>query len=70
AMGLAAGAAVDAAVAKLNRDLGLASGLGAMGVEKDFIDEAIGKAMKDHCHATNPRIATPEEYRAMLAESW
>jgi alcohol dehydrogenase class IV len=69
-MGLAAGAAVDAAIAALNRDLGLASGLGAMGVERDFVDEAIGKAMKDHCHATNPRIATPEEYRAMLAESW
>ncbi len=70
AMGLAAGASVDAAIAALNRDLGLASGLGAMGVEKSFVDEAIGKAMKDHCHATNPRIATPEEYRAMLAESW
>jgi alcohol dehydrogenase class IV len=70
AMGLSAGMAVDAAIAKLNRDLGIAAGLGAMGVEKSFVDEAIGKAMKDHCHATNPRIASPEEYRAMLAESW
>jgi len=23
--------------------------------------------MADHCHKTNPRIATPEEYREMLA---
>jgi 4-hydroxybutyrate dehydrogenase len=41
-----------------------------MGVPDSFVDEAIGKAMKDHCHATNPRIATPDEYRQMLREAW
>jgi 4-hydroxybutyrate dehydrogenase len=70
ALGLAPAASVDRAIAELNRDLGMPSGLGAMGVDKGFIDEAIGKAMKDHCHATNPRIATPDEYRAMIAEAW
>lgn len=70
ALGLAPGASVDQAIAQLNRDLGMPSGLGAMGVDKGFVEEAVGKAMKDHCHATNPRIATPDEYRAMMAEAW
>lgn len=70
ALGLTPGAPVDRAIAQLNRDLGMPSGLGAMGVDKDFVEEAVGKAMKDHCHATNPRIATPDEYRAMMAEAW
>ena len=70
ALHLAEGASLDRAIAALNKDLGIASGLGAMGVDKGFVDEAIDKAMKDHCHATNPRIATPDEYRAILAESW
>jgi len=25
--------------------------------------------MADHCHKTNPRVATPEEYRDMLTQS-
>ena len=70
ALHLAEGAALDGAIASLNKDLGIPSGLGAMGVNKGFVDEAVDKAMKDHCHATNPRIATPDEYRAILAESW
>jgi len=70
ALGLVPGASVDQAIAQLNRDLGTPSGLGAMGVDKGFVEEAVGKAMKDHCHGTNPRIATPDEYRAMMAEAW
>ena len=70
AMWLDAGASVDAAIAALNADLGLPNGLAAMGVPESFVDEVIGKAMKDHCHGTNPRIATADEYRQMLAESW
>ena len=70
AMGLEADAPADRYIAGLNREIGIAGGLGEMGVPKSFFDEAIAKALKDHCHATNPRIATAEEYRSMLEEAY
>jgi alcohol dehydrogenase class IV len=70
ALGLPPDQSVDGAIASLNRELGMPAGLGAMGVDKGFVEEAVGKALKDHCHGTNPRLATADEYRAMLAESW
>ncbi len=70
AMGIGADARVDQFIAGLNRRIGMPNGLAAMGVPESFIDETIGKAMKDHCHGTNPRIATADEYRQMLRESW
>jgi alcohol dehydrogenase class IV len=70
AMGLPADGKVDQAIAQIKADLGLPKGLAAMGVPESFIDETIAKAMKDHCHATNPRIATADEYRQMIWESW
>ena len=70
AMGLPADAAVDQFIADINRDIGIAAGLGEMGLPKSFFDEAIAKALKDHCHGTNPRIATADEYRMMLEEAY
>lgn len=70
ALGLAPDQSVDGAIASLNRELGMPSGLAAMGVDQGFVEEAVAKALKDHCHATNPRLASPDDYRAMLAESW
>jgi 4-hydroxybutyrate dehydrogenase len=71
AMGLpgcdAAGDAVAEAIQAMNARLGLPSGLGAMGVTEDLFDRVIDGAMADHCHKTNPRIATREDYRRMLA---
>ncbi len=57
------------ALRAMNARLGLPSGLAAMGVTPDLFDAVIDGAMADHCHKTNPRLATVEEYRAMLAES-
>jgi 4-hydroxybutyrate dehydrogenase len=66
AMGLASGAEVPGAITAMNARLGLPTGLAAMGVTPDMFEKIIDGAMADHCHKTNPRIATREEYRAML----
>ena len=70
AMGLpgcdALGSEVAEAITALNARLGLPSGLAAMGVTTDLFDRVIDGAMADHCHKTNPRIATRDDYLAML----
>jgi 4-hydroxybutyrate dehydrogenase len=69
AMGLASGSEIPEAIKAMNQRLGLASGLAAMGVTPALFDKVIDGAMADHCHKTNPRLATPEDYRAMLEAS-
>ena len=53
----------------MNARLGLPSGLAALGVGEDLFEKIIDGAMADHCHKTNPRIATREDYREMLLAS-
>jgi len=65
----AAGEAVAEALQAMNGRLGLASGLAALGVTEDLFERVIDGAMKDHCHKTNPRVATREEYAALLKDS-
>ena len=69
AMGLSSGGDVAEAVTEMNARLGLPTGLAAMGVTPDLFDKVIEGAMADHCHKTNPRLATAEDYRAMLQAS-
>jgi alcohol dehydrogenase class IV len=57
------------ALREINARLGLPAGLGAMGVTPDLFERVIDGAMVDHCHKTNPRIATRDDYRAMLEQS-
>ena len=47
--------------------LGLPGGLRAMGVTVDLFERIVDGAMADHCHKTNPRLATRDDYRQMLA---
>ncbi len=69
AMGLASASDIGAAITDMNARLGLPTGLAAMGVQASQFDQIITGALADHCHKTNPRIATAEEYRAMLAQA-
>ena len=66
AMGLQSGSDIPEAIKDMNARLGLPTGLGAMGVTTSLFDQVITGALADHCHKTNPRIASAEEYRELL----
>lgn len=69
AMGLEGPAALGPALKAMSQRLGLPSGLAALGVDPACFDKVIDGAMADHCHKTNPRLATREDYRTMLDAS-
>ena len=69
AMGLLSGGDVADAITDMNARLGLPTGLAAMGVERRQFDQIIKGALADHCHKTNPRLASGQEYEALLAAS-
>ena len=66
AMGLKSGSDIPEAIKDMNAQLGLPSGLQAMGVQRDWYEKIIHGAMQDHCHKTNPRIATAQDYEQIL----
>jgi alcohol dehydrogenase class IV len=61
--------AIAQAITAMNARLNLPKGLAEMGVTPDCFDEVIAGAMADHCHKTNPRLATEQDYREMLQAS-
>lgn len=73
AMGLAdcdrEGRAIAEALREMNARLGLPTGLAALGVAESQFEAIIEHALLDHCHKTNPRLASVEDYRALLRES-
>jgi alcohol dehydrogenase class IV len=68
-IGVSQASDVAPAVYALNQRLGLPSGLAAMGVTEDMFPQAIEAALRDHCHLTNPRIATAQDYAMLLRQS-
>jgi alcohol dehydrogenase class IV len=69
AMGLSSAQDIGPAIQAMNARLGLPSGLAAMGVDETLHDRIITGALADHCHKTNPRLASADDYRDMLAAS-
>jgi alcohol dehydrogenase class IV len=68
-MGLVSGSDIPEAIRDMNARLDLPTGLAAMGVQRNQFDQIIVGALADHCHKTNPRIATAGEYAEMLGDS-
>ena len=69
AMGLPGAGDIAPAIKAMNARLGLPAGLAEMEVPLDWYDRIIEGALADHCHKTNPRIASADEYREMLIAS-
>ena len=69
AMGLSSGSDIPDAIRDMNGRLGLPTGLGGMGVQHTSFEQIIKGAMADHCHKTNPRVASAQEYEELLAQS-
>jgi len=69
AMGLGAAGDIPDAIRDMNARLDLPAGLAAMGVRREQFDQIIKGALADHCHKTNPRIASPRDYEEILAAS-
>ena len=69
AMGLKSGSDIAEAITEMNAHLGLPTGLAAMGVERGQFDHIIEGALAVHCHGTNPRIASVQDYEEMLGAS-
>jgi len=69
AMGLQSAGDIPEAIRDMNARLGLPTGLAAMGVDRSAFDRIIQGALADHCHKTNPRIASAAQYEELLAAS-
>jgi alcohol dehydrogenase class IV len=69
AMGLRSGADIPEAIRDMNARLGLPKGLAELGVQEGWFDKIVTGALADHCHKTNPRIATADDYMDLLAAS-
>ena len=69
AMGLPSGSDIGEAITDMNARLGLPAGLAEMGVQSASFEKIIQGALADHCHATNPRLASAHDYEAMLERS-
>lgn len=60
---------IGEAIRDMNARLGLPKGLAEVGVTEAQFEKIIDGAMADHCHKTNPRLATREDYWGMLGAS-
>ena len=69
AMGLANSGDVASALRDMNARLGLPAGLSGLGVSSASFEKIIHGAIADHCHKTNPRLASAADYTDLLERS-
>ena len=69
AMGLGESGDVAGAIREMNARLGLPGGLASMGVKVNTFDKIVMGAVADHCHKTNPRLASGSDYAELLEQS-
>lgn len=65
-LGIAERPGLAVAIDDLNRELGIPAGLHALGLIDAMVPDVVEKALADHSHATNPRIATRGDYVQLL----
>ena len=68
-MGLPPDADLAVAIENLNAEIGLPSGLGAMGVSEDMIEDFVPHALADLAHRTNPRETSADDYGMLFKEA-
>ncbi|MDE2616020.1 MAG: iron-containing alcohol dehydrogenase [Burkholderiales bacterium] len=69
AMNLDTAGDIALAIRDMNARLGLPTGLRAMGVSENQFGQIVTGALADHCHKTNPRIASAEDYLTLLEQA-
>ncbi len=69
AMQLLNGGEIAAALKDMNQRLGLPTGLRSLKVAAGDFPQIIRGAMADHCHKTNPRVASDTDYIEMIEAS-
>jgi alcohol dehydrogenase class IV len=68
-MGIAKASEIGATIQVTTEQLGLPAGLSSLGVSEDLFPRIVKGALADHCHNTNPRQASQDDYERMLSQS-